>query len=143
MQLDKPRVLRWLRFLVGGAINTGVSYGIYYVLSLALPYQLAYLIAYALGVVFAYWFNAVVVFRTPLSWKGFFAFPLVYAVQYGVSAVLLGVLVEVAGMPAKLAPLAVAVCMIPLSYTISKLVLAWSHKRPAPSTTMDNNEVRK
>ncbi len=123
---------RWGRFLVGGAINTGFSYVLYLLLALALPYQLAYLLAYAAGVVFSYWFNAVVVFRVPLSWKGFLAFPVVYAVQYIISAMLLGLLVELLHVPHKLAPLAVAACMVPLSYLISKVVLAWSARGAAP-----------
>ncbi|CAN7710947.1 GtrA family protein [Pseudoduganella sp. LjRoot289] len=123
---------RWARFGAGGAINTGFSYGLYLLLALALPYQLAYLLAYAAGVVFSYWFNAVVVFRVPLSWAGFLAFPVVYAVQYLISAALLGLLVEWLRVPHKLAPLAVAVCMVPLSYAISKLVLAWAARRAAP-----------
>lgn len=122
---------RWARFVVGGVINTGFGYGLYLLLALALPYPLAYLLAYAAGVVFSYWFNAVVVFRVPLSWAGFLAFPLVYAVQYLISAALLGLLVEWLQVPHKLAPLAVAACMVPLSYVISKLVLAWSARRSA------------
>ncbi len=124
----KSRVRRWLRFLLGGGINTAFTEGIYFVLNLTMNYQLAYLLAYALGVVFAYWFNAVLVFKVPLSWKGFFAYPLVYVLQYGSSALLLGVLVEFVNMNEKLAPLLIAVCMMPLTYTISRMVLNWSNK---------------
>lgn len=122
-----PRAQRWLRYLLGGGVNTVITYGIYLALNLVLGYQWAYLFAYALGVVFSYCFNAVLVFRVPLSWKGFFSYPLVYVIQYGSSALLLGVLVEFANMSEKFVPLLVSVCMVPLSYTISKLILVWSN----------------
>jgi putative flippase GtrA len=113
---------------LGGGINTAFTYGIYFALNLTMNYQLAYLLAYALGVVFAYWFNAVLVFKVPLSWKGFFAYPLVYVLQYGSSALLLGVLVEFANMNEKFAPLLIAVCMLPFTYMLSRYVLSWSNK---------------
>ena len=119
----KPRAQRWLRFLLGGGINTAFTYGVYLALNLVMGYQWAYLLAYALGVVFAYWFNAVLVFKVPLSWKSFFSYPLVYIIQYGVSALLLGALVEIGPVNETLAPLVVAVGMVPLTYVLSKLVL--------------------
>lgn len=122
-----PRAQRWLRFLLGGGVNTAFTYGIYLALNLVMNYQWAYLFAYIIGVVFAYCFNAVLVFRVPLSWKGFFSYPLVYVIQYGASALLLGALVEFANMSEKFVPLLVSVCMVPLTYTISKLILAWSN----------------
>lgn len=120
-----PRVQRWLRFLVGGGINTAFTYGVYLTLNLVMGYQSAYLMAYSMGVVFAYWFNAVLVFRVPLSWKGFFSYPLVYLIQYGVSALLLGVLVEFGSVSTTLAPLAITIGMVPLTYVMSKLMLAY------------------
>ena len=114
---------RWLRFLLGGGINTAFTYGIYLALNLTMSYQSAYLIAYSMGVVFAYWFNAVLVFRVPLSWKGCFSYPLVYVFQYGASALLLGALVAVGGVSETLAPLVVTVGMVPLTYILSKRVL--------------------
>jgi len=123
-----PRAQRWLRFILGGGANTAFTYGAYLAMNLVLEYQVAYLIAYAMGVVFAYWFNAVVVFRLPLTWKGFFSYPLVYVIQYGASALLLGVLVEVAGVSEILAPLAVTIGMVPLTYVMSKRVLGWTNR---------------
>jgi len=119
---------RWLRFLFGGGINTAFTYCLYFALNLIMNYQLAYLLAYALGVVFAYWFNAVIVFKVTLSWKGFFAYPLVYVMQYCLSAFLLEVLVKVAHMDERLAPLLIVICMLPLTYMLSRYVLSWSNK---------------
>ncbi|MBT9173985.1 MAG: hypothetical protein DDT21_02396 [Syntrophomonadaceae bacterium] len=121
---------RWLRFLLGGGVNTAFTYALYLALNTILAYQLAYFIAYALGVVFAYWFNAAVVFRVPLSWKGLCSYPVVYLVHYLVSAFLLGGLVELAGIVESLAPLVVALVMVPVTYVMSKFVLEWtSHQK--------------
>ncbi len=123
-----PRTQRWLRFILGGGVNTAFTYGVYIFVNLVLEYQWAYLIAYATGIVFSYWFNAVMVFRVPLTWKGFFAYPLVYIIQYGASALLLGVLIEVAEVHETLAPLAVTIGMVPLTYMMSKWVLRWTNR---------------
>lgn len=122
------RAKRWLRFLLGGGVNTAFTYAVYLALNMVLAYQLAYFVAYTLGVVFAYWFNAVVVFRVSLSWKGFFSYPIVYIVQYAASAFLLGGLVEFAGIVESLAPLVVVIAMVPVTYVMSKSVLGWASR---------------
>lgn len=113
----------WLRFLAGGLLNTGLTYGLYFLLQKVFFYQVAYAIAYASGIVFSYWFNARIVFRTPLSWKGLMTYPLVYVVQYGSSALLLGIFIERLGIPPALAPLLVLVLMIPLTFFLSRWIL--------------------
>lgn len=118
-----PRAQRWLRFIVGGGVNTGFTYLVYLGMNIFLGYQVAYLIAYATGVIFSYWFNARVVFCVPLSWRGLFSYPIVYLVQYAFSAFLLGGLISFFNMREVVAPLVVAVAMIPFTYLISKLVL--------------------
>lgn len=126
MQLAQhQRMRRWLRFAVGGGVNTAATYGIYLALNTILGYQFAYLLAYALGVILAYWVNAVFVFRVPLSWAGLLSYPLVYVVQYLVSALLLEGLVEYFGVREALAPLLVVAMMVPVTYAMSKLVLGW------------------
>ena len=132
---------RWLRFLLGGAVNTAFSYAVYLALNTVLAYQVAFLIAYATGVVFAYWFNATVVFRVPLTWKGLFSYPVVYVIQYLASAVLLSGLVEMLGVAELFAPLVVSIAMLPVTYMMSKLVLgrrkgiSWGdRKTPNPGT---------
>lgn len=115
--------VRWRRFVAGGAANTALSYAAYLALRPALGYQGAWLAAYALGIGFAYWFNASHVFRVALSWRGLLTYPLVYAVQYLVSALLLHLLVERLGAASAWAPLPVALLMLPLTFVISRLLL--------------------
>ena len=117
------RTKRWVRFLLGGCVNTGFSYVIYLALSTVLSYQFAYFFAYALGVFFAYLLNVKFVFRVALTWTGFFTYPLVYVVQYIFSALFLGAMVETLRVDKSFAPLLVTVVSIPLTYFINKLLL--------------------
>jgi putative flippase GtrA len=129
------RLRRWLRFVVGGGVNTLFTYGIYLGLNKIIDYQVAYLFAYVMGILFSYWFNSVLVFRVPLSLKAFFSYPLVYVMQYVCSAVLLGILVEMVKFSEIFAPLVVTVGMLPLTYVMSKLLLSCSSKTTVSSET--------
>ena len=117
------RSRRWLRFVTGGGINAAITYTAYLVLNMALNYQWSYLIAYIIGIIFSYGFNSLIVFKVPLSWRGLLAYPIVYVVQYGASALMLGLLVESKVLSETLAPLLVVVITIPLTYVMSKLVI--------------------
>lgn len=125
---------RWMLFLVGGGLNTALTWGVYLLLGLLMTYQAAYLVAYVIGVAFSYFFNALFVFRAPLSWRAAMAYPSVYLVQYVAAALLLRVCVEYAQLPKAYAPLVVTVVMIPATYIMSKLVLTWTRRR-RPSGT--------
>lgn len=111
------------KFLLGGGLNTALTYAIYYIFHLTLPYQFAYAAAYLSGIVFSYWINATFVFKTPMTWRGLFAYPVVYLVQYLISALLLGTLVEQLDMPKILAPLVVIVVSIPLTFIMTRWIL--------------------
>lgn len=113
----------WLRFLIGGSINTVFTYFIYLALNLLMPYQAAYLIAYAAGIIFSYWFNARIVFKTLLSWQALAAYPMVYVVQYIASALLLENMIGYFAINESIAPLAVTAAMVPLTYGMSQFIL--------------------
>lgn len=121
--INNLKIKQWIRFLVGGGINTAFTYGIYLILMLFVHYQIAYLIAYIVGVVFAYWFNAVIVFKVSLSWKGLFSYPIIYIIQYTISAFLLNIFVETLQIDKTFVPLMIIIIMIPLTYVLNKYVL--------------------
>ena len=125
---DDTRTRRWLRFLVGGGINTAFTYAAYLLLDTVLAYQVAYLVAYAGGVVFSYWFNAIWVFRVPLGWSGLLSYPVVYAFHYAAGALLLGLLVEYLGAPLMLAPLFVVAISVPATFVLSRWLLRDRHR---------------
>lgn len=113
-----------LRFIGGGALNTGITYSLYLILEIVLFYQVAYAIAYIFGIIFSYLFNALIVFRVPLSWRGCWLYPLVYFAQYAISASFLAVAVENFSIPERYGPLVVVVLMVPVTFLLSKLAIA-------------------
>lgn len=116
-------IRRWARFAAGGLFNTAATYLIYLGLIRFIPYQAAYLVAYALGILIAYVLNSILVFRVPLSLGRFSTYPLVYVVQYVIAAGLLAVAIEFLHLSEVIAPLAVLVIMVPLSYVLNRWVL--------------------
>lgn len=109
--------------MLGGGVNTALTYGIYLALGAIIHYQIAYGIAYVAGVVFSFFFNTRLVFKTRMSLIKFLRYPLVYLVQYIFSALVLMLLVENGWLSEKVAPLLVVLASIPLTYILSKILL--------------------
>lgn len=108
---------------LGGGINTVLTYGLYLALDLVLSYRVAFTAAYIVGIVFAYFYNSLVAFKTPISLKKFLQFPLVYVAQYALSIGLLEVLVQAVGISTTLAPVFVFVIVTPVTYLLSKWII--------------------
>lgn len=111
------------RFILVGAVNTLSSYLLYLLLLAFLPYLLAYSLAYCAGIVVSYCLNARFVFRRRFSLAGFLAFPMVYAIQYVLGALLLWLLVDRAGMAPEPAMAGVIAATIPVTFLASRFVL--------------------
>ena len=97
--------MRFARFVVVGAANTAVSYGVYLVLLLVIDYRVAYTVAYLAGLVFGYWAQARLVFRAPLGTRSAVAYVATYAAMYLASLFMLWVSVDLLGVPKPLAML--------------------------------------
>ena len=113
----------FFRFLLVGAVNTVSSYLLYLLLLIVLPYLLAYSLAYCAGIVFSYFLNVRFVFRRRASLSGFFAFPLVYVIQYGLGVLVLWLLVDQAGLSPAWAMVGVIVATIPVTFLASRFIL--------------------
>ncbi|HEX4884334.1 MAG TPA: GtrA family protein [Casimicrobiaceae bacterium] len=120
-----------LRYLVAGVVNTLLTYAVYLALLRAMPYSAAYTVAFVLGVGFAYLLQSRFVFGAPASWRTFFAFPLVYVVQYVVGVVALRLLVETGVMTRELALFAVLLVTVPIGFALSRALFAWKRRRAA------------
>ena len=114
---------QFARFVLVGAINTGVSYVVFLAASLAAGYQLAYLVAYAAGIVSAYALNTRFVFRTSPSFVTAAAYPLVYAIQYLAGALVLHVAIEGFAIAPRRAALLALLLTVPISFALNRLVL--------------------
>jgi putative flippase GtrA len=113
-------VLLWA---IGGAINTVVTYGLYLALYRVFSYRVAFTASYIIGIVFAYFYNSLVAFKSPLSLKKFLQFPLVYLVQYVLSIGLLEVMVQFLGVSTTIAPIFIFIIVTPVTYLLSKWIL--------------------
>jgi putative flippase GtrA len=113
-------VLLWA---IGGGANTVLTYGLYLLLDLAFSYRIAFTASYIIGIVFAYFFNALVVFKSGLSIKKFLQFPLVYVVQYLLSIGMLEVLVQGLNVSTMIAPMFVLAIVTPVTYLLSRWIL--------------------
>jgi len=112
-----------LRFLVGGALNTGATLALYWILMQFMHYQWAYLVSFCSGVLLSYMLNTRYVFRARHSWLKFVLFPLVYLITYSIGALVLRLAVEHFRVPEGLAPLIPIVVTLPVSFLLTKFVL--------------------
>jgi putative flippase GtrA len=119
---------RFARYVVVGVVNTAVTYAVYLALLRAMPYAWAYTIAFVLGIGLAYALQSRYVFGTAASWRTFFAFPLVYVVQYAVGVVALRLLVETGLMTRELALFAVLLVTVPVGFVLSRALFAWKRR---------------
>jgi putative flippase GtrA len=103
-----------VRFIAFGAFNSLVAW---------LHPQLAFAIVFAAGVALAYAGNALWVFRAPIRARTAAVYPAIYLVQYLVSAGLLHLLVERAGMGSRLAGFVAMVLVVPLSFVLNRALL--------------------
>jgi putative flippase GtrA len=116
-----PKALRLLAsFIVVGVFNTGISYGVYLLLQRAMHYQLAYVLAFLAGIVTSYLLNAKFTFRAKPTFRSALLFPLAYAVQYAVGAVLLEFAVKFLGVSVTIAPLCVIAVTIPATFVVAR-----------------------
>lgn len=116
------------RYVVVGGVNTAVTYTAYLALLLVVPYGWAYTIAFVGGVGIAYLLQSRYVFGAAATWRTFFAFPLVYVVQYVVGGLALRGLVETGVMSREFALFAVLLVTVPIGFLLSRALFAWRHR---------------
>jgi len=116
-----------LRFVIGGVSTTVISYVVYLLLLPHVAYFVAYTLAYALGIAWSYFANTLFVFRRRPSFTRALTFPIVYAVQYLIGSLLLVALIRQLQFPKELAPLAVVVATLPITYVLSRWIITAKH----------------
>lgn len=112
-----------LLFLVFGGINTLASYAIYLGGLSLVPYPVAYTISFVAGIFISYCLNSLFVFREKLRISKALQYPMVSIVQYVVGIGLLYLLVEFAHVSKLIAPFAVVLLLLPLTYRLSRYII--------------------
>lgn len=111
------------RFLIGGLVNTVLTFALYWLLMMVVSYQVAYAASYCLGIALSYAINSRMVFRVRYSARSAILFPLVYLAGYLAGAAVLAIGVRVLGVSPWLAPVLSICATLPLTYLLTRLVL--------------------
>lgn len=110
------------RFLIAGAVNTGLTYVLYLGLLFLMPYVWAYSLTYAVGIGIGYLLNARWVFKRAPSLGNATAYPLTYVLNYLLGVGMLWLLVELMHIPKEIAPLLVVALSVPVMYIVTKSI---------------------
>ena len=110
------------RFMIAGAVNTGLTYAIYLGLLLLIPYVFAYSLAYAIGICMGYLLNALWVFKRAPCLGSATVYPLTYSLNYLIGIGMLWLLIELIHIPKEIAPLIVVAVSGPLMYIVIKSI---------------------
>ena len=110
------------RFLIAGAVNTGLTYVLYLGLLFLVPYVWAYSLTYAIGICIGYLLNARWVFKQAPSLSSATAYPLTYALNYLLGVGMLWLLVELFHIPKEIAPILVVALTVPIMYIVTKSI---------------------
>ena len=114
---------RILRFLVAGAVNTGLSLLVYQAALFIVPHPAAYVLSYIAGILAAYFLYSRHVFDTPLTAARLPVFTLFYLASLAAGALLNAALIEQAGIAARLAIFITIAVMLPVNYLGSRWCL--------------------
>jgi putative flippase GtrA len=130
-RLDRPWSQRreFFRFILVGLVNLVLTYALYLALGLFLPYPAAYTISYACGILISYLLNARFVFKSPIRISKAAQYPIVYLAQYLLGMALLYLLVELAHVSSRIAPLVIPALTVPATYLLSRYLIRGSLSR--------------
>ncbi|WP_346287778.1 GtrA family protein [Zoogloea sp.] len=109
-----------MRFILVGALNTGVTTLLYWALLAAgLSPALSFGLAFVAGIGLAWWMNGRFTFRTGASARGLVVYPLIYVPPWAVGQGLLSLLLD-AGVPGWLAGPLASLGVVPLSFGLNR-----------------------
>ena len=120
VEVGRGRRRPFLRFLLSGGVNTVLTYAVYLLLMKFMPYWLAYSVSFAGGIGMAYALNRLFVFGEHRGALSLLGLPLVYGIQYVIGLLLLWLWVAVAGLDARLGPLATIGVTVPLTFILTR-----------------------
>ncbi|GAA3533643.1 sugar transferase [Aeromicrobium flavum] len=140
--------VHWTRstlwFVVVGVINTGVYYVLYLLMhAMDVPYLVAHVVATLLAMVLSYFLNCFLTFKVRPTWRTFLLFPLSNLANFVITTVGMSIAVSQLGVGERIAPLAVAVFAIPITYLLTRYLLSGSVSRtPTPERTTSDPSSR-
>ncbi|MER0242859.1 GtrA family protein [Streptomyces sp. HSW2009] len=131
---------QFVRFGLVGVINTGTYYLSYLILLWWLPYLVAHIAAFALSTIGSYFLNVYITYRTRPAWRTFLLFPLTTVANFTITTGGVYVLVDLAGMNDKAAPLIAAAAAVPITFVVSRTIMV--DRKPTTTPTSDEEPAR-
>lgn len=113
----------FLRFLIGGTINTVITYALFLALDRIFHHSIAYTLSFLAGIAIAYALASIFVFRTGFALRSALRFPGVYVVQYLYGLAALWLLIDVARMRSEFAMLLVIATLVPITFVLTRYVV--------------------
>lgn len=111
------------RFVLFGAFNTLLTYLAFCLLVFVMHPQTAYALVFVLGIAIAYVGNSRFVFRKALDWKIAGVYPLIYFVQYALTAGLIFLFGLWPGVGPRAALAMALTISTPVSFMLNRMVL--------------------
>lgn len=108
------------RFILGGAVNTAVSYVAYLAALLVMPYVAAFCVAFMTGILVAFLVNSRFVFRTDIVWRKIWGVGAIYAVHAGLGLAMLIFWVQWAHVDERIAPLLNVAILTPATFLANR-----------------------
>jgi putative flippase GtrA len=112
-----------LRFAVVGVVNTVTYYLLYLLLRPSIGYLAAHVVAFVVSTIGSFLLNSYVTYRTRPTWRKFVLFPLTVATNFVITTVGVALLVELANVDERIAPLLAAAIAIPATFVATRYVL--------------------
>jgi putative flippase GtrA len=118
-----------VRFSFVGLVNTGTYYGTYLLLRPTIGYLAAHVVGFVVSTCGSFLLNTYVTYRTTPTWRKFLLFPLTVAGNFLVTTVGVTVLVELADVDERMAPLLAALVAIPVTFFSTRYLLVGRRQR--------------
>jgi|688.fasta_scaffold755144_2 putative flippase GtrA len=111
------------RFIIGGTLNTSLTYLLYLFFLSLFHYLLAFTLTFLAGFFLAYCINSFFVFKIPLTLNKLFQYPFLILFQYFFGALLMIIIVDYFDVDRKFAPIFYLIVMTPISYFGNRFLL--------------------
>ncbi|MFI8709266.1 GtrA family protein [Bacillus sp. NPDC077411] len=113
------------RFVLVGCMNTLNYWLLYLLFTHAFHFHTltAHSIAFIVSMIGSFFMNTYFTYRTKVTLKKFFQFPLTYIVNFIITTISIYILVDVLNFNKDIAPLLSSVIAIPFTFAISKKIL--------------------
>lgn len=123
-----PKMWQLFKFCVVGTANTAFYYATYRLFLQGLPYMAAHILAWCCAIVFSFYLNCYFTFKVKPTWKRFIVFPSTTLANFLVTTVGAYLLIEYLAVSDKYGTLLASLVAIPLTFTLTHLVLAETKK---------------